>query len=187
MLFHTGGIPEYNIKEVYKMRIKVYYETLDGEKKCSSSEMKNAIGKNTYFDYYQTFKRCDDRIKEDFIIVVYNDNNEIIHKEFVHIQWVTNPSDTKWQYGITICGNRVVSEVRYGKKTLPICHHNNRKWYFIDVQAFDEKGNPLFDKKGNPVTQKQYCACSSKIKEVSSEEFPKGVLQQLSKINYSIS
>ena len=169
------------------MKIKLFYETLDGEKKCSSSEMRNVKGKNTYFDYYQTFKRCDDRIKEDFIIVVYNDNNEIIHKEFVHIQWVTNPSDTKWQYGITICGNRVVSEVRYGKKTLPICHHNRERWYFIDVQMFDEKGNPLFDKKGNPVTQKQYCACSSKIKEASSEEFPKGVLQQLSKINYSIS
>ena len=98
------------------MKIKLFYETLNGEKKCSYSEMKNAMGKNTYFDYYQTFKRCDDKIKEDFIIVVYNDNNEIIHKEVVHIHWVTNPSDAKWQYGITICGNRVVSEVRYGKK-----------------------------------------------------------------------
>ena len=53
------------------MTIKIYYETLDGKKRYSSSEMKKTKG-DTYFDYIAVFKRCDDKIKEDFVIIVYN-------------------------------------------------------------------------------------------------------------------
>ena len=73
------------------------------------------MGGRTYFDFVATFKRCDDRINENFIVVVFNDDNKIIHKENVHIQWVTNPKASVWNYGITICGKRVVSNINYGK------------------------------------------------------------------------
>lgn len=185
ILFYTGDIPEFINKEGFKMRIKIYYETLNGEKKYSSLEMKKTHG-NTYFDYYCTFKRCDDKIKEDFIIIIYDNNDKIIHREHVRIHWITNPKDKSWQYGITICGDRVVSEVRYGNKILPSCYNDNREQrYYIDVQAFDKKGRPLYDNNGCPITIKQYCSCGSKVKEASSTEFPKGVLHNLFK-NYFI-
>lgn len=149
------------------MTIKIYYETLDGKKRYYSSEMKKTKG-DTYFDYIAVFKRCDDKIKEDFIIIVYNNDNKIIHKEKVSIHWTTNPSETKWTYGITLCGNRVVSEARYGY-SLPVCCEDNRDRHCI--------------KDGYP---EKYYSYNSKFKNVSSTEFPNGILYKLSKIGYNI-
>lgn len=165
------------------MKVKLYFTTLKGEKKCVSTEMRNVMGGRTYFDFVATFKRCDDRINENFIVVVFNDDNKIIHKENVHIQWVTNPKETLWNYGITICCNRIVSNVNYGR-TLPVCY-NDRERNYIDVPKYDKMGQPMYDKYGYPITQKQHCK-SIKIKEASSNEFPKGVLHSLSKIDYNI-
>ena len=134
------------------MTIKIYYETLDGKKRYSSSEMKKTKG-DTYFDYIAVFKRCDDKI---------------IHKEKISIRWTTEPSETKWTYGITLCGNRVVSEARYGY-SLPVCCDEYRDIHCI--------------KDGYP---EKYYSYNSKFKNVSSTEFPKGILYKLSKINYNI-
>lgn len=183
MLFHTGGIPEYKIKEDLKMRIKLYFETLEGEKKYVSTEMRNVMGGRTYYDFVATFNRYDHKIKEDFIVVIFNDDNKIIHKENIHIHWVTNSKETIWNYGITMCGERVVSNISYGK-TLPVCC-NDRKRTYVDVQKY-ENGKPVYDKYGLPVMEKQYNNNDKKIKEVSSNEFPKGVLHALSKINYNV-
>lgn len=166
------------------MKIKLFYETLKGEKKYTVSSMKNVMGGTTYFDFVSTFKRCDNKIKEDFIVVVYNDENKIIHKENVHLNWICTPNENKWSYGITICGKRVVSEVIYGY-FLPICHRD-RERHWIDVQMYDKDGCPMYDKDGCPMTTKQYCSCSSKIMDISSTKFPKGVLHNFSKTNYSI-
>lgn len=165
------------------MKIKLFYETLKGEKKYVITSMRNVMGGRTYFDFVATFKRCDDKIKEDFIVVIYNDEDKIIHKENVHINWISTPNENKWCYGITICGKRVVSEVRYGY-FLPMCH-GDRERHYIDVQMY-ENGHPIYDKDGCPMTTKQYCSCSSKIKDISSTKFPKGVLHNLSKTKYFI-
>ena len=170
------------------MKIKLIYENLKGEIKSTVTEMKCCMGHGTYFDYIITFKRCDDKIKEDFVIILY-DNNKIIHKENVHIHWITNPSDNRWQYGITICDNgdikRVISEVRYGDKKLPVCGYEKRKnKVFLDIQSFGIDGRPLYDKYGYPITHKEYCPCMGKsVREIHSEEFPKGVISKL-KYNY---
>ena len=159
------------------MKIKLFYETLKGEKKHVVTSMKNVMGGTTYFDFVSTFKRCDNKIKEDFIVVIYNDEDKIIHKENVHINWITNPDENRWSYGITICGGRIVSEVVYGK-TLPICHEGRR--FCIEVQVY-ENGTPLYDEKGYPVTRREHCPVAGKIKECNSEDFPKSVLQKLTK------
>lgn len=166
------------------MKIKLFYETLKGEKKYVITSMKNVMGGTTYFDFVSTFKRCDNKIKEDFIVVIINDEDKIIHKENVHINWICTPNENKWSYGITICGKRVVSEVRYGY-FLPICHRD-RERHYIDVQMYDKNGRLMYDKDGCPITTKQYWSGSSKIKNISLAKFPKGVLHNLSKTNYSI-
>lgn len=165
------------------MKLKLFYETLKGEKKHIVTSMKNVMGGTTYFDFVSTFKRCDDKIKENFTVVIYDNEGKIIHKENIHIQWVTYPNEDRWSYGITICGDRIVSEVVYGK-ALPVCSREEGHRFYVDVQVY-ENGVPLYDEDGYPVTHKEYCPAIGKIKECSTEDFPKSVLQKLIKY-YSI-
>lgn len=150
------------------MKLKLFYENLKGEKKYIVTSMKNVMGGTTYFDFVSTFKRCDDKIKENFTVVIYNNEGKIIHKENIHIHWITNPNENRWSYGITICGDRIVSEVIYGK-TLPICREGRR--FCIEVQVY-ENGVPLYDKDGYPVTYKEYYSVGN-IKECSTKDFPR--------------
>ena len=167
------------------MKLKVNYE-INGNKYYDITEMKTpSSNSKSYFDFYVSFKRRDE-IK-DYYISIIDEDNKVIHREHVKISWNTNPRDTKWLYGITLCGSRVVSEVRYGNR-LPSCCNDRRKNY-IDVPVRDNMGKPMYDKWGYPITQKQRCSQDdndTSIKNVSSSKFPKGVLHSLSKIDYNI-
>lgn len=155
------------------MKLKVNYE-IDGNKYYDVTEMRRTSSNSkTYFDFYVSFKRHDE-IK-DYYISIY-DGDKIIHREHVSISWITNPKENNWLYGITICGNRVVSEVRYGNR-LPSCT-KVRSSYYIDVQSYDKDGRPIFDKKGCPVTHKEYCRKEA-VKEVSTDTLPKSILKKL--------
>ena len=166
------------------MKLKVNYE-IDGNKYYDVTEMRRTSSNSkTYFDFYVSFKRHDE-IKDYYISII--DGDKIIHREHVSISWITNPKENSWLYGITLCGSRVVSEVRYGNR-LPSCC-NDRKRNYSDVPKLDNMGNPMYDKWGYPITQKQRCSQDdndTSIKNVSSSKFPKGVLHSLSKIDYNI-
>ena len=155
------------------MKINLYFETLKGEKKYVSTEMRNVMGGRTYYDFVATFKRYDNKIKEDFIVVVFDDDNKIVIKENIHIHWKTNPKDLIWNYGLTICNGRYVTNINYGKK-LPICIN--------EIQKYDKKGQPMYDRYGCPITKNQY-QTEQKIKQSSSIKFPKGVLHNLVRMN----
>ena len=156
------------------MKLKINYE-LEGNKYYDITDMKMVPSESkSYFDYYVSFKRHDE-IK-DYFISIY-DGDKIIHREHVKISWITNPKDTGWIYGITLCGGgRVFSEVKFGNK-LPTCT-KDRKSYYIDVQSYDKDGRPMFDKKGCPVTHKEYCRKEA-VKEVSTDNLPKSILKKL--------
>lgn len=166
------------------MKVKLYFTTLKGEKKFIETNMRNVMGGRTFLDFVASFKRYDHKIKEDFVVVVFNDDDKIIHKESIHVHWVTNPKASVWNYGITLCGNRCVSNVSYGRH-LPVCSDDRER--SVDVQKYDKDGNLMYDKYGFPITEKHYLRKDDKkIKEASSNEFPKGVLYNLSKIDYNI-
>ena len=156
------------------MKLKVNYE-IEGNKYYDITEMRTpSVNSKSYFDFYVSFKRHDE-IKDYYISII--DGDKIIHREHVKISWITNPKDTGWIYGITLCGGgRVFSEVKFGNK-LPTCT-KDRKSYYIDVQSYDEEGRPLFDKKGCPVTHKEYCRKEA-VKEVSTDTLPKSILKKL--------
>ena len=155
------------------MKLKVNYE-INGVKYYDITEMKKTSSKsNSYFDFYVSFKRHDEI--RDYYISIY-DEDKIIHREHVEISWFTNPKESTWIYGITLCGSRVVSEVKYGNK-LPTCT-KERVSYYIDVQSYDEEGRPLFDKKGCPITHKVYCRKEA-VKEVTTDNLPKSVLKKM--------
>ena len=155
------------------MKLKVNYE-INGVKYYDIAQMKKTSSKsNSYFDYYVSFKRHDEI--RDYYISIY-DEDKIIHREHVKISWITNPKENKWLYGITLCGDRIVSEIKYGSK-LPTCT-KDRKSYYIDVQSYDKDGRPMFDKKGCPITHKEYCRKEA-VKEVSTDTLPKSVLKKM--------
>ena len=156
------------------MKLKVNYE-INGNKYYDITEMKTpSSNSKSYFDFYVSFKRRDE-IK-DYYISIIDEDNKVIHREHVKISWVCNPKESKWIYGITLCGSRVVSEVQYGNK-LPTCT-KERASYYIDVQSYDEEGRPLFDKKGCPITHKVYCRKEA-VKEVTTDNLPKSVLKKM--------
>ena len=146
------------------MKLKVNYE-INGNKYFGITEMRTpSVNSKTYFDFYVSFKRHDE-IK-DYYISIIDEDNKVIHREHVKISWNTNPRDNKWLYGITLCGRRIVSEVRYGNR-LPSCY-NDRKRNYSDVPKLDNMGNPMYDKWGYPITQKQHCDDDNSMKEISS-------------------
>ena len=156
------------------MKLKVNYE-IEGNKYYDITEMRTpSVNSKSYFDFYVSFKRRDE-IK-DYYISIIDEDNKVIHREHVKISWVCNPKESKWIYGITLCGSRVVSEVQYGNK-LPTCT-KERASYYIDVQSYDEEGRPLFDKKGCPITHKVYCRKEA-VKEVTTDNLPKSVLKKM--------
>lgn len=167
------------------MKLKINYE-IGGNRYYNITEMRTpSVNSKTYFDFYVSIKRHDE-IKNYYISII-DEDNKVIHKEHVKISWITNPRENSWLYGITICGSRVVSEVRYGNR-LPSCY-NDRKRNYIDVPKLNKMGKPMHDKWGYLITQKQLCSDdgdNTSIKNVSSSKFPKGVLHSLSKIDYNI-
>ena len=131
------------------MKIRLNY-IIDNKKFYAIGEMKKVPSSSScYYDFYCHVKR-DDRVNE-YLVTIIDDCDKVIHKEIIHINWITNPNDTVWTYGITLCGERVVSEMRYGSH-FPVCL-NIYNYKYIHIR--DEKtGELLYNKDGSPVIRK---------------------------------
>lgn len=133
--------------------------------------IKNTPESNSYLDYFVILKR-NDKIP-DIDCQVINNDGKVIHTEHLHFSFLNEAENAESVvYGITICGNRVVSELHYSRsgRDLPQCSDGNHSRYAFEY-VYDEFGHIKYDRYG-PITKKYKTQSSSGIKNISEDSLP---------------
>ena len=147
------------------MRVKLYTDYVDGRKVCYIMKMKkSATESNIEFDYYVKINR--DRNIKKMTAVVINDDGKVICKDLVKKCWRDEKSTRQCYFGITICGNRIVSD------TVPNLQNKSegKNVGFVVEYIKDENGNQLYDKEGNPVSNTRRVIINGRVKNVDSSK-----------------
>jgi len=147
------------------MRIKLYTDYVDGRKVCYIAKMKkSATESNIEFDYYVKINR--DRNIKKMTAVVIDDDDKVICKDMVKKCWSDEKSTKQCYFGITVCGNRIVSDTVSNLQN----KSEGKNVGFIVEYIKDENGNQIYDREGNPVSNTRRVILNGRVKNVDSSK-----------------